>query len=218
MTHDVAIATQAAERYLLEEMSELERHEFEEHYFECEECAADLRAGAHLVASAGLVPSAPAVTPSPTGGSVVSLPQRRRAWSAGSVAPLAAAALLAMVAGYQAFVTVPSLRSRLAPQLVAPIILTPATRGETPVVSLAGSSPLVLSLDVNLTPTSGELAYDVRRDAGERVATGRTRAPLPGTPLLLLLADAPSAGTYVVTLRAADGADTSESVYRFTIR
>jgi len=134
------------------------------------------------------------------------------------LAPLAAAVGLALVAGYQSLVTVPALRARLAPQVVAPIILTPTTRGDAPVVPLAGPSPLVLSLDVSLTPPSGELVYDVRREAGERVAEGRTRAPLPGTPLLLLLAEPPTTGTYVVTLREADGANARESSYRFTVR
>lgn len=216
MTHDDAIRTLAVERYLLEEMSELERHEFEEHFFECELCAADLRAGARMADGAGSVPAAPVVdAPS---GKVVSMAPAPRRWSPAAFAPLAAAALLAIVAGYQTFVTVPALRARLAPQLVAPVVLTPTTRGEAPVVPLAGSSPLVLSLDVNLTPPSGELVYDVRREAGERVATGRIRAPLPGTPLLLLLAEPPTTGTYVVTLREAEGADARESSYRFTVR
>lgn len=216
MTHDDATRTLAVERYLLEEMSELERHEFEEHYFECELCAADLRAGAAMADAARTVPEAPiAAAPS---GDVVSMPGSRPRWSAAAWAPLAAAALLAIVSGYQTFVTVPALRARLVPQLVAPVILTPATRGDAPVVPLAGPSPLVLSLDVNLTPSSGELVYDVRRDTGERVATGRIRAPLPGTPLLLLLAEPPATGTYVVTLREAGGADARESSYRFTVR
>lgn len=216
MTHDDAIQTLAVERYLLEEMSELERHEFEEHFFECELCAADLRAGARMADAAGSV----AATPSAGGpsGQVVSMTPPARRWSSSTFVPLAAAAVLAIVAGYQTFVTVPALRARLVPQLVAPVILTPATRGEAAVVPLAGSSPLILSLDVNLTPTSGELVYDVRREAGERVATGRTRAPLPGTPLLLLLAEPPTAGTYVVTLREAEGTDARESSYRFTVR
>ena len=48
MTHAVAVATHAVERYLLDEMTELERHRFEEHYFDCQDCAADLRAGTLL--------------------------------------------------------------------------------------------------------------------------------------------------------------------------
>jgi len=44
MDHDQAQATNAAERYLLGEMSEPERFDFESHYFECKECAGDVRA------------------------------------------------------------------------------------------------------------------------------------------------------------------------------
>lgn len=214
MTHDQAINTHAAERYLLDEMPELERHEFEEHYFDCVVCAADLRAAAAMADAAGTI-EAQAVAPESQAGAKV-LPMRPR-WSAATLAPLAAAAMLALVAGYQTFVTLPSLRSQLAPQVVAPVVLTPTTRGESPAVSSTGSSPIVLSLDVNLTPTSGQLVYDVRRDAGEVVASGRRAAPLPGTPLILILADAPRAGSYVVTLRE-DGADARESTYRFTVR
>ena len=46
MTHQQAVDTLASERYLLDEMSELERHAFEDHYFSCGECAEDVRAGA----------------------------------------------------------------------------------------------------------------------------------------------------------------------------
>ena len=37
------MSTMASERYLLEEMSELERHAFEEHFFSCADCAEDMR-------------------------------------------------------------------------------------------------------------------------------------------------------------------------------
>jgi anti-sigma factor RsiW len=216
MTHDDAITTLAAERYLLDEMSEIERHEFEEHYFDCDVCAADLRTAARMSDRARAALPMPADdADSARRPKVVQIPPR---WSAAALAPFAAAAMLALVAGYQTFVAVPALRSRLAPQFVTPVILTPTTRGEAPVVPLSESSPLVLSLDVNLTPSSGQLVYDVRQDAGEVVATGRRPAPLPGTPLILILADAPTPGLYVVTLREAEGAGARESTYRFTIR
>ena len=48
MTHAQAVQTGASERYLLEEMSELERHSFENHYFSCLECAEDVRTGGML--------------------------------------------------------------------------------------------------------------------------------------------------------------------------
>lgn len=209
MTHDDAVRTLAAERYLLDEMSDVERHEFEAHFFDCETCAAEVRAGARLSAAAAEAEAPP--VPAPV------VPFRRRSWPT-VVAPWAAAAALAVVAGYQALITIPALRGRLAPHAVTPLILRPATRGEAPVVSLAGPSPLVLSLDVNVAPASGELDYDVRQDTGTQVASGRTKAPLPGTPLLILLAEAPAAGSYVVTLRDPEGRTPDEGSYRFTVR
>ncbi len=46
MSHDEALCTLAAERYLLREFDDRLREAFEEHFFDCSECAADLRAGA----------------------------------------------------------------------------------------------------------------------------------------------------------------------------
>jgi hypothetical protein len=48
MTHEQAIGALAAERYLLEEMTETERDDFEAHYFSCAACADDVRLGAVL--------------------------------------------------------------------------------------------------------------------------------------------------------------------------
>ena len=42
MDHSHAISNHASERYLLGEMSEPERFDFEAHYFECVECAEDV--------------------------------------------------------------------------------------------------------------------------------------------------------------------------------
>jgi len=44
MNHHEAVQRSAVEKYALNELSPGEREEFEEHYFECSECAADLRA------------------------------------------------------------------------------------------------------------------------------------------------------------------------------
>ena len=48
MDHLQAETTNAAERYLLDEMSEPERFAFESHYFDCEECADEVRVGSAL--------------------------------------------------------------------------------------------------------------------------------------------------------------------------
>lgn len=212
MTHDDAVTTLATERYLLDEMSELDRHEFEEHYFTCAICADDLRAGAALAEAAR---ASGAATSMPAGPPATVVPFRRR-WTASAVAPLAAAAALAVVAGYQSLVTIPALRDALAPRAVAPVVLAPASRGEETVVG-AGAEPLVLSLDVNVPQASRELVYDLRTDSGTVVVTGRTPTPLPGTPLVLMLPRGIAAGAYVVAVRAADDPGAGNT-YRFRVR
>ena len=44
MNHHEAIQLQAAVKYVLGELSQIQREEYEEHYFECAECAIDLKA------------------------------------------------------------------------------------------------------------------------------------------------------------------------------
>ena len=44
MDHNQAIQLQAAVKYVLGELSQVQREEYEEHYFDCPECAVDLQA------------------------------------------------------------------------------------------------------------------------------------------------------------------------------
>jgi len=43
MAHDEAIRSQAAERYVAGELAPAERDAFEEHFFDCPECAEEVR-------------------------------------------------------------------------------------------------------------------------------------------------------------------------------
>src|SRR5678809_1260477 len=49
MDHDEAVRQKATERYLLDELDPELRDQFEEHLFDCQDCALDLRAGAMFV-------------------------------------------------------------------------------------------------------------------------------------------------------------------------
>lgn len=51
MEHAQAKSTGAAERYLLNEMEQAEADAFEDHFFDCTECAADVRDGARMLAA-----------------------------------------------------------------------------------------------------------------------------------------------------------------------
>jgi|ERR1700728_125373 len=49
MDHDEAVRQKATEKYMLDELDPALRDQFEEHLFDCQECALDLRAAAMLV-------------------------------------------------------------------------------------------------------------------------------------------------------------------------
>lgn len=119
MDHDEALRLQAAVKYVLGELPEVERDSFEEHYFDCGECALDVRAAAafsdnarnvlgHEAREAALHAAAPA------GG-------RWLAWLKPIVA-IPTFAVLLMVLGYQSLVSVPHWKTA-AMQASAPRVL-----------------------------------------------------------------------------------------------
>ena len=63
MNHDEAIRLMGAEQYLLNELSPELREQFEEHFFECAECANDVRAGALFLEHSKAILAAEAAAP-----------------------------------------------------------------------------------------------------------------------------------------------------------
>src|SRR5665213_1387112 len=133
MDHSEAVKQMAVERYLLRELTPDEREAFEEHVFDCPECALDLRAGAAFVNEAkAQLPNLTASLPAaPSAGSR----KPRKDWSSWfswlrpAIAAPAFAALL-LVFGYQNLVTFPALRATVAqPHLLFSIPMHGATRG-----------------------------------------------------------------------------------------
>ncbi len=104
MEHEEAIRLQMTEQYLLDELSPEAREEFEEHYFECRECAVDVGAGAAFVEQSKIVLEEKPV-PVPVDSPV------KPGWL-GWLRPALAAPLLAgllLLVGYQNLVTYPEL-------------------------------------------------------------------------------------------------------------
>jgi hypothetical protein len=199
----------ASERYLLGEMSEIERYAFEEHFFSCSECAEDVRAGSLLRegTKAGLLPR-----PQVRAG-------RLPALTTGFV-PWALAATLAGIVTYQSIWLLPDLRQQASPQALAPIVLRPATRGADPVVVLQERHAVALSIDVNAPESASELSYAVQNESGATVVAGRAPMPAAGTPLLLVLPGTTFAtpGRYVLRLGDATAGGSSFGDYRFVVR
>ena len=212
MTHSDAVRTLAVERYLLDEMPEIERFAFEDHYFDCVECADDLRTAEKLrgAVKGGLLSDrAP--------GTLAAMPVHRErggGWRASIVLPWAAAATLALAVTYQSLA--PG-RGALQVQTLAPITIRPDSRGALPIVRTpAGDGAVALALEV-AAPGGSELTYELRTSAGTRIAEGRMTAPEAGAPLLVLLPAwtlTPSTQYSLAVRTAADSQLIGE--YRFT--
>jgi hypothetical protein len=185
MTHHEAVDTMAAERYLLDEMSDADRQAFEEHYFSCSDCATDLQTTAAMLEGAKAGFAKPALS------NVRSIDAARRpkhAWHRSVALPWAVAATLAIVAGYESLRGVPSPGRIEAPFALAPVTLRPASRGAEPIVRVRpDGSPVSLAVAINDVPQGGELTYDLNRANGDRIVSGRAPAPAPGSPLLLVM-------------------------------
>jgi hypothetical protein len=93
MEHSDAITTMAAERYTLGDMPAADRDAFEEHFFDCAECAASVRDGATIASATRALKNEPAR-------------KTRASWWA-----IAAAVALFSILGYQNLVTIPALRN-----------------------------------------------------------------------------------------------------------
>src|SRR5690348_12241466 len=119
MEHSEAIRLMAAEKYLMSELTPELRDSFEEHFFSCQDCAADVRAGAaFLEHSKKLLAVQPAaeVMPAP-----VPVKPGWMRW----LRPALALPILALLMGvilYQNLVTYPSLKGTVA-ELRTPQIL-----------------------------------------------------------------------------------------------
>lgn len=208
MTHAKAVDTHAAERYLLDEMPEIERYAFEEHFFDCAECAEDVRTGGLMREGvrAGLL------------GRAEGRRHKAEGWT--RVLPWAVAATLAMAVGYQQLWVVPGLQQQLPiSQALSPVTLRSATRGAEPTVARPSTGVVSFAIDVAGVPAGTRLSYDLRAADGGSVASGAAVAPTPGTPLLLLVpaSAVQAAGSYVLSVRAGDIAGPASVDYRFTI-
>jgi hypothetical protein len=241
MTHQQALDTMAAERYLLDEMTEIEKHAFEEHFFDCNDCSTEVRLGERIrvevraVRDSGLeardskdrdsgfeVRDSGFGIRDPKAGTrdsdVIEF-NKRPVWRRPSILlPWAAAASIALVAGYQSLVVVPGLRQAISPQSLSPVMLREATRGSLPVVTVPpGQRFITLGVDV-MTRPGQNVRYDLLDAAGNTILSGRTPLPPSGAPLLLLLpADELAQGRHTLIVRDPDSSGAPFGEYSFDV-
>ncbi|HEY9127177.1 MAG TPA: zf-HC2 domain-containing protein, partial [Acidobacteriaceae bacterium] len=153
MNHAEAVGQMATERYLLGELSPELRDAFEEHFFECPECAMDVRAAALFIDEAKeQLPelTGPLAVPSAE-RQPAAVKEKKSAWWSTLLRPALAApvfAALIAVVGYQNIVTLPALRVAASePQLAPTVYLHDGTRGAEGPIAIDPKHGIVLTVD-----------------------------------------------------------------------
>jgi hypothetical protein len=192
MDHNQSTNLMAIEKYLLEELTPEQRDEFEEHFFDCEECATDLQATAVFMAAARQEFKA---NPIPKPGKAAKGKSFSASFWPTALVWSALAASLLLVA-YQNLVVFPHFKTEIA-ELKAPEILPVISlvggnsRGDqTPIATTAASRPFLISLDIPtqdrfssytclLYSPSGTLAWRV--DVSPQAARDTVSIRVPST-------------------------------------
>jgi len=170
MDHDVVVRLKMTERYLLGELDPDTRDEFEEHFFDCPECALDVRAGALFVEQSKVV-LAEKSEPGSAGMPVPSPVPAKPGWfpwlRPGFVAPVMV--LLLAVIGYQNLVTYPQLRRALNSPRVLPFAsINVGTWGSSgPVISTHPGEGFLLFVRIPPDSSYSQYIADLDNPAGK---------------------------------------------------
>src|ERR1039457_3729809 len=166
MDHDAVVRQNMTERYLLNELDPEARDEFEEHYFDCPDCAADVQAGALFVEqskvvlgseeSKGILSERPAASP-------VQVPVPVPASSGWftwlrPVFAVPVLALLLAVIGYQNRANSHLQQVANSPQLLASAVVNVNVRGTEPILVPAHAGQ-AFGLSLNVPPDSRFSSY-----------------------------------------------------------
>jgi hypothetical protein len=223
MDHADAVRMKATERYLLGELPPREHDAFEEHFFECPDCAADVRLGFQFRDNAKAVFSE---DPQPAYGP--EKPSKRPAWFEW-MRPLlltqAACLALTAVIGYQNLISIPQLRSspgaKPEPEVVPSVVLAPSSRGTAPAVVVPpGVHSFHLALDLRPVGHFEKYSCELRSSSGATLWNAPITVLDPDAGLHLLVpAKAFLPGSYdAVVLGIGNGRTTEIDHYRFDVR
>ena len=203
MEHQEAVERGLAERYVLGDLSDPEREAFEEHFFDCPECAREVRLCAEVLANVRALVRERESGPRGWMVRVLHSPALARAAIAASVVLLA-------LTFYLGRVRLPALERELAelraPQPYAAYFVRPMVRGEEQKLTLPAGARF-LGLAADLPPGAAYPAYrlDLRDDGGKTVASVLVPPPSePAAPVHLLAPrSALRSGRYTLVLSAA---------------
>jgi hypothetical protein len=218
MDHSEAVSLMAAEKYLLGELPAESREQFEEHFFDCQECARDVRAGAAFVEHTKVVLAEPVDVTSKS----ASAPPAKPGWLAwlrpAFVVPVLAALLVVM--GYQNLVTYPQLKQMASsPQILPWASINVSTRGAT-TTQISSHVGQGFHLLVNIPPDGRYTSYtfDLSSPSG-RLEWSRTipAASSDEARSIYVPGANQEQGAYTLAVRGSTATNESSDLGRYSI-
>jgi anti-sigma factor RsiW len=200
MDHAEATRRFAAEQYLLGELSESEREEFENHFFGCLECAETVEAGAALVANTR------AVFQEGTRFPDAAAPAWKKwlglEWGLAPAAALAGCLLMLVVVGYQNTVQIPALlhRGEAGALAMAPAIPIRAARAPQALTFSRRKGMVTLTIAHEWEQAYSGYAAEIERSADHRVALKTEIAATPADLSVSVRPEGLATGLYTLTI------------------
>lgn len=225
MDHAEATKLKATVKYFLGEFSPEQREAYEDHYFSCAECGADVKSTAALMDNAReFFRNQPAAKTSPS---------REHTASGGwfgwmRPAYAMAVAVLVLVIGYQNFVTIPQLK-RGTTDSVQPLtsysLVTAGSRGGNDLVfNVRPNVPFGLYVDIPARSKFTSYVAEVQTESGQSRFSVRIPAEqAKETVQLLIPASILTSGRYNLVIRGSsttdrDGATEEIARYPFSLQ
>lgn len=205
MDHTQAIERQAAERYVLGELSASEAEDFERHFFECTDCADAVEAGDSFVEGARIALRQPLPANPERRADRRRMPLRFRWWPQGAFA--CAAAVFAAIVVYQSAFVIPALRQAISSAQVLPAFqLAGVSRGTVTPLQVSRETPFV-SVAADIPPDATYPKYVCTLTSGSRTIFRVTaNAPAAGQAITVLLPVKDlSSGKYELTVNGENG-------------
>ncbi len=210
MSHEQAVSSQAAERYLLGELPQDELQAFEGHYFDCQECFKQVNRGKQFLGHAREI-----LDPEPEKGWLTAmLGDLRRP------APAFAAAMLLFALGtglYQHSV----IADLKGPRIESRYVLTGDARGGARLLSVSRKAGLSLTVEFVRKPEFTSYRAQIVTESAKAELSLPVPAPVTDDSLTITLpADSLGAGKYslVVYGLTQDGAKTEVGKGDFDLR
>ena len=212
MDHAEAVRLKATERYLLNELDPDQLDQFEEHLFDCPECAVDVRSAAMMVEQAKTVLAEPEAQ---TKKVPVPKPSPWLAWLRPAFAVPTFALLLAVI-GYQNFVVYPGIKQAAnSPYVVPATAVNIASRGATPAITAKTAAPFILLVNIPSESRFSSYIADLYDPSGKIQWSLPISAEAANDTVPVRIPGQHAAGTYALAVRGIlQGSGTPEEIGR----